>query len=91
MKENEQDFSGILNKMKNYLLEYYEPVQHPGKAEFHYTTTEIWQQLIKVFPNESILTPDMVAQWMHLGGFNFFDFGEMRLEWLMKSKHNGAE
>ncbi len=85
-EKDELDFSGILNKIKNHLLEYYEPVQNPKDAEFHYTTNEIWQQLLKIFPNEIILRPDMVANWLHLGGFTFYDFGEMRLEWLVKSK-----
>jgi len=84
-EDNEFDFSGILNKLKNYLLEYYVPVQDPKDSEFHYTTEEIWQQLLKIFPNELILRPEMVAQWLHFGGFTFYDFGELRLEWLMKA------
>lgn len=82
--DNEEDFSGILNKLKNYLLEYYVPVRNPAEAEFSFTTQELTQQLLTLFPREDILTPDLVANWLHLGGFTWYDYGEMRLEWMMK-------
>lgn len=85
--DNTEDFSGIMNKLKLYLLEYYEPVQDPREAEFHYSTDEVWKQLLKILPNELILRPEMIAQWLHFGGFTFYDFGEMRFEWLMKRKN----
>jgi hypothetical protein len=81
--DNTEDFSGILNKLKNYLLEYYEPVQDARDADVHYTTDELWAQLYKIIPTQH-LTTELVAQWMHLGGFTFADFGEMRFEWIMK-------
>ena len=87
-QESDRDFSGIINKIKNYLLEYYEPVQDAKDADFHYSTNELWEQLLKIFPNELILRPEMVAQWLHIGGFTFYDFGEMRLEWILKRKAN---
>lgn len=79
------DFSGVLNKLKNYLFEYYEPVQDPRKAEMHFSTNELYRQLFNLIPCEG-LTPDLVANWMHLGGFSFADYGDMRLEWMMKRK-----
>lgn len=79
-----EDFSGILNKLKEYLLAYYKPVRNPADADLHYSTSEIHQQLLKIFPNELILTGDLVSTWLHNGGFIFYDFGEMKLEWLMK-------
>jgi hypothetical protein len=85
--DKEDDYSGILNKLKLYLLEYYEPVQNPRDADFHYSTDEIWKQLLKLFPNEVILRPEMIAQWLHFGGFTFYDFGELRFEWLMKRRN----
>ena len=74
---------GLLNKIKLHLLDYYTPVFHPKDAEFHYTTYEVYEQLVKLFPTP-MLTTDLVAQWLHLGGFSFVDFGEMRFEWLFK-------
>lgn len=84
-EEKWDDFSGVLNKLKNHLYEYYEPVIDARDAEIHLTTTELFTQLYKLIPCQG-LTPDLVANWMHLGGFNFYDFGEMRLEWIMKKK-----
>jgi hypothetical protein len=82
--EDREEFYGLLNKIKNYLLDYYTPVQDPKDAEFHLSTSELHQQLLKIFPNELILTADLVASWMHAGGFTFYDFGEMKFEWLVK-------
>jgi len=83
--EDLEDYSGILNKLRNYLLEYYEPVQDPAKAEMHLSTREIWGQLQSLVPCEG-LNEEMVAQWMHLGGFTWYDYGEMKFEWMMKRK-----
>ena len=80
-----EDFTGILKKIKSYLINYYVPVSDPKEAEFHYTTSDIHQQLLKLFPHE-FLTPDLVANWLHNGGFIFYDYGELKLEWLMKKK-----
>lgn len=81
-----EDFSDILDKLKMYLLAYYVPVHDPKNAEFHLSTREIHQQLLKLYPNELILTADLVAKWLNNGGFTFYDFGEKKFEWLMKKK-----
>ncbi|HVW99477.1 MAG TPA: hypothetical protein VHA52_03415 [Candidatus Babeliaceae bacterium] len=82
----ELDHYNMLNKLKNYLFEYYEPVSVPSSETIHFTTFQIWHQLLKIYPNELILTQDVVASWLHAGGFTFFDFGFMKLEWIMKRK-----
>lgn len=84
-EEKWEDFSGILNKLRMYLLEYYEPVQEPKDAQMHFTTDELTRQLYKLIPCEG-LTTDLVAQWLHFGGFTFADYGEMRFEWMMNRK-----
>jgi hypothetical protein len=85
-ESKENDFSGIINKLKNYLLEYYEPVQNAKDADFTYSTDEIYAQLQRIVPNELMYTRADVALWLHNAGFTFADFGEMRFEWLMKKK-----
>ena len=84
-EEKENDFSVLINKLKNYLVEYYEPVHLPKDADFTYTTDEIYAQLQRIVPNEAMYTRADVALWLHNAGFTFADFGEMRLEWLIKS------
>lgn len=79
-----EDFEGLLNKVKEQLRFYYAPVQDPKDADFHMSTTEMWQQLLTLFPNEMFLTKDLVAIWMHSLGFTFYDFGEFKFEWLVK-------
>lgn len=85
-EEYREALRGLLNKLRNYLLMYYEPVNDPREAEFHYSTSELHRQLLTIYPNEAILTGDLVASWLHSGGFTFYDFGEMKFEWLMKKK-----
>lgn len=80
----EIDNYGLLEKIKNYLLLYYVPVQDASAAEFHYTTAELHKQMLNIYPNEFILTADLVASWMHGAGFTFYDYGEMRFEWMLK-------
>ena len=77
---------GLILKLKNYLYQYYEPATSPEQAAFHYTTKEVWRQLLRIYPNEALLTEEMVATWLHTGGFSFFDFGNMRFEWLINRK-----
>ncbi len=82
--DNDQDVSGLLNKLKLYLMNYYEPVQDPKDAELHFSTNDVWLQLLKLYPNEIILTRELVAVWLHNAGFTFYDYGEMRFEWMMR-------
>ena len=85
-EQKDNDFSGIINKLKNYLVEYYEPVQNAKDADFTYSTDEIYAQLQRIVPNEIMYSRADVALWLHNAGFTFADFGELRFEWLMKKK-----
>ena len=76
----------MLNKIRAFLFDYYQPVADPKEAEFHLSTKNILEQLHKLFPNEVLLTGDIVAAWLTTGGFTFYDFGEMKFEWLLKKK-----
>lgn len=82
--KSELNHYALLEKLKNYLFLYYEPVQDAKDAEFHYTTAEIREHLLNIYPNEFDLSAELVATWLHEGGFTFCDFGEMRLEWILK-------
>lgn len=84
MNEKEVNIGeGLLNKIKQFLFQYYLPIHDAKEADFHFTTSEVYLQLLKLYPSED-LTQDLVAQWLHEGGFTFYDFGEMKLEWLFK-------
>lgn len=85
--EGRKDFSGLIQKIKNYLLEYYEPVQYAKDADFHYSTEEIYRQLQRIVCNEILYSASDVALWLHNAGFTFEDFGELRFEWLMKRRN----
>ena len=82
--EQNQGEDPMLISLKRYLLQYYKPVHDPKDADLHFSTMEIHQQLLKLYPNEAILTPDLVANWLHEAGFTFYDYGMMKLEWMMK-------
>jgi hypothetical protein len=80
----EKDLTGLLNKVKNYLLDTYEPCQDPAEAFIHHTTDEIYRNLQRLLPNEHLYTSADVAKWLHDAGFTFYDYGDMRFEWMMK-------
>jgi len=82
-QDDDLDYSGLVNKIKNYLTQHYDPVSDPRQAEFHYTTQEIFQKIYSLFPSDAY-TADMIALWLHNAGFTFYDYGEMKLEWMMK-------
>jgi hypothetical protein len=83
-REQRKTIEGLLNKLKQHLYQYYEPAQTIQDADFHYSTQEIWQQMLRIYPNEIILTAELIAVWLHSGGFTFLDFGNMKFEWLLK-------
>ena len=83
MDNASEDYSGLINKLKNFLTQEYEPVGDPKEAQLHYTTQEIYLQLQKVLPS-SHYTPEMVSNWLHLAGFTFFDYGDLKFEWMLK-------
>ena len=82
--DTNEDISGLLAKVKNYLVQYYEPAYEIREADFHYTTDEIYWQLQKIARNELLFSSADVSAWLHNAGFTFADFGEMRFEWMMK-------
>ena len=84
IKEDRKDFTGLLNKVKNFLLDYYVPVYDPREAAIHLTTDEVFNQLKNVVPDEGLFSAADVSLWLHNAGFTFTDYGEMKLEWMMK-------
>lgn len=86
--ENEPDeiVSGLLTEIRNYLIENYEPVTDPIKADFHFSTLEMYHKLQRVLPDKEKFTPADVAAWLHVAGFKFADYGSLDFEWLLKSK-----
>lgn len=82
--ESAKAAQGLIAKLKNYLYTYYAPAVNVMEAEFHFSTDEIHKLLLRIYPNEFELTADMVAVWLHEGGFSFYDSGQLRFEWLLK-------
>ena len=60
-KESENESSSIIDTIKNFFLENYEPSTDPCFAEFHFTTLEIYSQLLRIIPDKNIFTPADVA------------------------------
>jgi hypothetical protein len=88
-EEPRKDFSGIIEKVKNYLKEYYVPAYDPGgQGVLHYTTGEIYAQLQRLVPGADLYTTTDVALWLHDAGFTFYDYGEMKFEWMLKKVVN---
>lgn len=81
IKEQLEQFE-FKEKVRTYLLQYYTTASTPKEASFHFTTAEIWEQLQQLFPSVHYSATD-VATWMNTGGFRFYDFGQMKFEWLI--------
>ena len=77
------DKINLIESIKEFLLKYYQPVADPLKANLHFTTEEIYHQIQELYPSDQFTAAD-VAIWMKAGGFTFWDFGEMKFEWLLK-------
>lgn len=72
--------------LKEHIRVNYLPCKSPQEADFHCTTSEVYEKLLAIFPNTDMFTLSDVATWLNEGGFVFCDFGNMRLEWLFKHK-----
>ena len=83
--EAEENSSDLINTIKDFLITNYETTQDPKDAEFHLSTSEVYNQLQKILPSKKY-KPEDVAVWLHASGFKFYDFGYLCFEWLMKSK-----
>jgi hypothetical protein len=83
--EKKADDSPInIEKIKNYLLQYYLPSNNINETDFHLSTNEIYESLFSVFPFPDLFRMSDIALWLHEGGYKFADFGEMRFKWLFK-------
>lgn len=77
----------LLEKIKAYILNTYEPVQIPAEADTRMTTHEIYQAMMRHYPDQDAFTENMLANWLHEKGFTFFDAGKMRFEWMLKQSN----
>jgi hypothetical protein len=89
-REPEEDAAALalIEKLKTFLKNYYRPVRTPGEADFHYTTKEIYRQLQNIVPNELLYSELDVSKWLNEFGFVFYDFGNMRFEWLLNHQNS---
>lgn len=77
------DFTEVFIEIEDYLKSNYLPVRDPKEAEMHFTTREIWEKLLVLFPH-SAFTQEIVIKIFIRLGYKFYDYGEMRFEWMMK-------
>jgi len=77
----------LLERMKNYILDKYEPVSHPSETTLTMSTSEIYEAIGTLYRNELLFTKEDLARWLHEKGFSFIDTGKMRFEWLLKANN----
>lgn len=87
-KERDEIVSDLIIELRKYLLENYEPVTDPTKADFHFSTLEIYDKLQRIIPGKKKFKPADVAAWLHASGFKFQDYGFLTFEWLLKSREH---
>lgn len=74
----------LVLRIKYYLVSMYEPVARPEEADLTMSTTEIYEAFCSLYHNEISFSREMIAQWLHEQGFQLFDAGSLRFEWLLK-------
>lgn len=75
----------MVEKIKNFILATYEPASTPEDADVTMSTNEIYDAVMRLYPNEVLFSKSMLVNWLHEKGFTFFDAGKMRFEWLLKT------
>jgi hypothetical protein len=83
-EDDQQAMLQLLSKIKQYLTSYYEPALTVQEAEFHFSTQEIYQKLLAIYPNSAVFSAADVSTWLMEAGFICEDFGDMKFEWLLK-------
>ena len=74
---------GLLEKIKNFLLQNYQPVHHQTSSTILLSTREIYENLQHLYPSLGY-APDNVAQWLHEAGFTFTEISDLRFEWMLQ-------
>lgn len=74
---------GLLEKIKNFLWQSYQPVNSMHEATAMLSTMEIYHALQSLYPCPDY-GPDDIARWLHEGGFQFTDTGKLHFEWMLK-------
>ena len=74
---------GLLEKIKNFLFETYQPVQTYSPNTTLLSTREIFEALQNLYPSANYSIAD-VATWLHEKGFTFTEISNLRLEWMLE-------
>ena len=73
----------VVAMLQNYLYQHYQAVQVYSEGTIMLSTREVYDALQRVAHSEAI-TPELVAAWLHEGGYKLVDLGQLRLQWLME-------
>lgn len=76
---------GLLEKIKNFLLQCYSPVATLQDATILMSTMEIYHAVQRLYPSDSY-SAEIIAQWLHEGGYHFTDTGKLQFEWMLKQE-----
>lgn len=79
------DMEGVKTRLRRFLRDNYEPVDSAREADLHFSTREIYELLQRVVPGPSYSIEE-VTTWLDEAGFQLHDFGDMRLEWIMRRR-----
>jgi len=76
---------GLLEKIKNFLLQCYSPVAKLQDATILMSTMEIYHAVQRIYPSDSY-SAETIAQWLHEGCYHFTDTGKLQFEWMLKQE-----
>lgn len=78
-----QSNPNLVISIKQYLLEQYNPIADDPTKTMMMNTHEVFSALQAIYPSDSYNAAN-VAEWLHAGGFKFYDIGGLRLQWLLQ-------
>lgn len=74
----------VLLKIQQFISDNYLPVKNPQDADLRMSTDEIFSSIKRLHPDVAFSAGDLV-RWLTEKGFDFYDAGQMRFEWLLKT------
>lgn len=73
----------LLEHIKNYLYQNYEPAATVAEASIMMSTKEVYEAIYRLYPSKNF-DVEMISNWLQDGGFKFADMGNLRFEWLLR-------
>lgn len=76
----------LIDHLKQYILSVYRPAATPMESCKRMSTEEIFNAFSRIYHNEFVFSKNDMAKWLRSEGFTVWDAGDLRFEWLLRSR-----